>query len=719
MPTLWLIEDAHWIDDASARLLRALANRLVGPPLALVSTQRPGDGSTALDSGSSLILSPLDAEAGGQIARDVGVTDLMPGQVRALVDRTGGNPLFFAESLTALGEGVDLDSVPDTAEALIATRIDALRPADRLTLRHLAVLGTEFDVDLMRPVLARLGGQTRTDLSRLGAFIERRQGKVRFRQALFQETAYAGLPYRRRATAHGAVAELLEERSAAGPSDSLGALSLHFHRAARFDKSWRYSRLAADQAASRYAHTAAAALYAQAIEAAHRIDSVEQVDVARVALELGKHEWLAGRNERALAAVRRAQRGFRGHHAGMAEALFYEGHVLSDSGAYGLAYRRLRKGVGVSEEAGAGVPGIVVVRLLVGCGMAAHRLARHRQAIRWLERALAQAEADADMLGVGNTCDMLSVALYAIRDPRCHEYGERAVRIYEALGAQEFLGHALNNLGNAAYGFGRWREAARLYERARERLLATGAEASAATTANNIADIVTRQGDLERGARLYADALAIFVAARSPYEHFVRANLAALLARDGRIDEATELFSARMKVWLPSESRHTSPTSTSCGPTRCSRRPGSTTRPVGFQPPTGSPPTGPPVIGSRVCSHSLGAARPKPSSRSQLPLMPRENSRAPTTSCSSWTRCSCTTKRPGRVGMRRCRPPAIGSLQAARDPDRSPLAALPLADRSSDDIGGRPSGRVLLNYGASRGVIRQPLAAATRPQLPR
>ena len=69
------------------------------------------------------------------------------------MERAAGNPLFLRE-LASVGEkSEDSEDLPDTVEALVATRIDQLAPGDRALLRWASVLGESFSGSLIAEVL--------------------------------------------------------------------------------------------------------------------------------------------------------------------------------------------------------------------------------------------------------------------------------------------------------------------------------------------------------------------------------------------------------------------------------------------------------------------------------------------------------------------------------------------------------------------------------------
>ncbi len=152
-PTVLLLEDWHWSDEASRATLRQLAEIVPAFPLLLVVTSRP-DG--AMEWGSHehqtlMHLAPLNDAATAEIARAVlGAERMSPSLVAWLHDRTGGNPFFLEEVCEALredgsvavrdGEAVAADEsgavhVPETVQGVLRTRMDRLDAEARETLR--------------------------------------------------------------------------------------------------------------------------------------------------------------------------------------------------------------------------------------------------------------------------------------------------------------------------------------------------------------------------------------------------------------------------------------------------------------------------------------------------------------------------------------------------------------------------------------------------------
>ena len=143
-PTLLLLEDVHWADEATLDLVRYLGRRMDGQPVLVVATFRDDEvtgahplagvmGDLATAAGVSRMQLPLlTAAAVAELARASGV-DV---DVAALHRSTGGNPFFVTEVLAA-GAG----SMPATVRDAVRARAGRLTAAARRALDAAAVVG--------------------------------------------------------------------------------------------------------------------------------------------------------------------------------------------------------------------------------------------------------------------------------------------------------------------------------------------------------------------------------------------------------------------------------------------------------------------------------------------------------------------------------------------------------------------------------------------------
>ena len=266
-PLVLVLEDLHWADEALLAFVDYVAVNGVDLPLLLVGTARP----------SVFEQHPAFAASGGRVTR-IWLDRLTDAETRALVSslpemegragsavelvarRAEGNP-FFAEELARLladsgGEAAfDLAGLPQSVQAVIAARIDALSAAAKCTLADAAVIGLAF----WRGALDALGSGPSGFLDRGLLELESRQLISAVRQPLLEdemefafahwmvrEVAYGEVPRGVRAVKHAAFARWLQDkvggRARGDLSDVLGG---HFAAAAELARAAGDVQLAA------------------------------------------------------------------------------------------------------------------------------------------------------------------------------------------------------------------------------------------------------------------------------------------------------------------------------------------------------------------------------------------------------------------------------------------------------------------------------------------
>jgi class 3 adenylate cyclase/tetratricopeptide (TPR) repeat protein len=564
-PTLLMFDDAQWMDEASSELLHYLGGRLSQRPWLVCTMRRPVGGGFVADAGGrpapvTLRLGPLPAPDAETLVRAAsGERRLSSEATRAIAERAAGNPFFLEELAGTEGAA---DELPETVEALLATRIDRLAPGDRTALRWASVLGIAFSGQLVTDVLSDHRSAGLDFESRLQEFVEREPGApdhIRFRHALVRDVAYEGLSYRRRRELHGLAADAIERQHATDPNEAAELLSLHYHRARRWPETWRYSVAAGRRAEEKYANVETAQFLERALEAAKSWPDAPAAEVARVWELLGDVRMRIAAYEEAGAAYRQARTFWRGQPVQVARLMQQEALVPLRTGRYPQALRRLTQAIRVLE----GVEGPEAcaqrARLYGWYGSVNQNQWRPARAVEWCLRAIAEAErcppgvtlAEVALAQAYFTLDWGHLALgradEAVNSPR-------AVEIYERLGNLDRLGPSLNIMGARAYLTSRWGEACDLFDQARQTLLKLGDEMNASTAAVNLGIVLSDQGRLDeaephlRGAleRRRASGVAVWIGDGAN-------ELGRFAARTGRFDEARELLAEARKIFVAEE----------------------------------------------------------------------------------------------------------------------------------------------------------------------
>ena len=314
-PVVLVFEDLQWADKGSLLLLQHLIAAEQDMRVLIVATYRDNELSrthplvetlAALhrQSGVSRIeLTGLDdtgvlalmEAAAGQAMDDAGVI-----LAHAVHSETDGNPFFVSEVLRHLSEigAIYQDTagrwtaqgppeqiaLPESVRVVIGARVGRLGPAAEQVLSVAAVIGRDFDLE----VLARATGITEEELLdildaaaaiALVRELANAPGRYIFAHALIQHTLYEDLGPTRRARAHRQVAEALEELCGERPGARVGELARHWFSAMQpvdLTKAIDYSRQAANAALKSLAPDDALRYYSQALDLCARVGELDE-----------------------------------------------------------------------------------------------------------------------------------------------------------------------------------------------------------------------------------------------------------------------------------------------------------------------------------------------------------------------------------------------------------------------------------------------------------
>ena len=433
---LLVVEDLHWADAASVKLLRFLVERLHDRRFLLFVTYRTGHDVAELtitrDRQTVVRLQPLPA-ADGTTLLDALIQAAAPqvGEELRLriLDHAGGNPLFIEEMVRALTGGVLVQQrgqwvyrphktegdVPLTIHGLLLARIDRLPAGVRQALQEAAVLGPLFAEALLREVATdtasldeALGTLVDAELlveaspaasAAAPASAERR---FRFRHGLFHEAAYQNLLVSRRSELHTRVGRALERLCGPAPTrlEDLEALGHHFRLSTDKLCGARYLIAAGDGARAIYANADAIRHYQHALEIFAGAEGGEAQRLS-VSERLGDLLLPAGQRAEGLRHLSAAHSGYvsAGDRLAQARVLRKIGALHWDAGDRTEALRFFQEGLALTED----YPDRVErAHLYQEMGQLAFRSGDSDQALRWAQEALAHAERLARRAEVGD-----------------------------------------------------------------------------------------------------------------------------------------------------------------------------------------------------------------------------------------------------------------------------------------------------------------------------
>ncbi len=475
------VHDLHWAQDVLLEFLAWAARRLSDRPVLAIATGRPELDERAplwpppAQSATSLRLDPLRPEQTEQLVRSVLDAAGRPAP-SGLPLRVGGNPLYaveFAKMIAERGEEAAAGgALPETVQAMVAARLDALPREMRAVVQAASVAGSEFwpalVADLAGSDPAAVGNELRAlagrDVVREAASTLPGHPAYAFAHDLFREVAYARIPRVRRARLHLAAADWLareagdraEERADAIAGHLLQAVDLAraagepalADRAASSAVGWL---LSAARRAMRTDPDGALVLFERATELAdpHAIERIEALVGAGLAgRRSGRltHQQTLDRYQEALSAARQT-----GDPAAIGGALVRVGSQLGAIGETARSRDALNEAVGLLESTPSGRQLAAAYAYRAEDAMFA---GRSEQALLDAERALAVLD------GIAGGEDLLIMALHIRGDGRCSRGDrggladlERAVDLARRAGSMAELTTSLNYLADWGWAY--------------------------------------------------------------------------------------------------------------------------------------------------------------------------------------------------------------------------------------------------------------------------
>jgi len=293
-PTVLVVEDLHWVDAASAEVLRFLVRRIEAMPCVLLITYRTdeiGDQHSARPVlGDFAVLEHLQTVALGPLSVD-GVATMLershlePEKVHAV---TGGNPFFVTE----VAKEPDL-ALPSTVRDAVLARTTGIAPADFEVLQLAASAPDRLD-DRVLPALG-VDLPTLRRLHTTGLLLRNRGGLV-FRHELARLAVESTIPVGGLAQLHARLLQALERIEPRDPA----VLTHHAVAAADSARATRYAVEAAEEAARTGAHTEAVAFLQTAL--AH-LDGRRPRERAALLTQLANEQYMTSRLDLAIKSV--------------------------------------------------------------------------------------------------------------------------------------------------------------------------------------------------------------------------------------------------------------------------------------------------------------------------------------------------------------------------------------------------------------------------------
>lgn len=593
-PVVLVIEDSHWADDLSRDALRSLVNVIHEAPILLCVTARPrpeapldltvppseklAETPLHLD----LKLPPLSMEHSRALLGHLVDLDSMPDHlVDTILTRAEGNPFYIEEfvrmlvekEVLRLGDGqwqvastVEWQTleVSATLRGLMMARVDRLPENLRHVLRNAAVIGVQFDAELLGEVERRLHGTGNVmplleRLTDLGLLEERPLADKRvyaFRHVLTQETIYGSLLRSQRPTLHRTIAECIEYLYADDLRSQSEALALHYDRAYVRAKAMRYALLAGERARERFANREAIEYYSRALQLSQHLGGYGS-ERWQGAIGLGEVLQHVGEYDEAIACYQAALEEWESAAPeARAWTMLRLGQVWDKRGELEEAEGWLRQGLAQLSQAHAKLPELRA-QIYSELGWLGLRRGDVATARDWLGQGL-------DLVGTAGHLDVLASIFDRLGAVHYHrsEWQEAAKCFQRALEHRDHLGdivgyaRSLNNLAQTKWGSGDWEGALVDYKQAVDLYERIGQVEGLTQAYANLGGLYTDLGEWSKAEDSLELGLEMAQRIGQPYELAqAHVNLGRLCALQERWDDSSQHLNAAISIYTEAGGR--------------------------------------------------------------------------------------------------------------------------------------------------------------------
>jgi adenylate cyclase len=258
--TIFIAEDMHWIDSASEKVIAEFAETLSPTTSMLVVSFRPEyRGPLREMSEATIKLTPLDDSTTEALAAEIiGPHLALRDVAERIAQPSAGNPFFLEEIIRDLvgrgrllgnrGDyrltgGLDSIAVPATVQSVLAARIDRLAIPEKSLLNAAAVIGSTFDLEVLRALVPgaqpdRLRDLVSAELIDQIQFLP--EPRYAFRHPLVRTVAYESQLTATRVDGHRRLAAAIQARNPAAAEENSALIAHHLEAAGELEAAYTW-----------------------------------------------------------------------------------------------------------------------------------------------------------------------------------------------------------------------------------------------------------------------------------------------------------------------------------------------------------------------------------------------------------------------------------------------------------------------------------------------
>ena len=559
-PMAIILEDAHWMDSVSWEMALSVIRAMPDEPLLLVLALRPIPESQSDALGYNTLvalrnsrvlqleaMTPRETHALAAVQLGLKSDSISDEVTELLCEKAGGNPFFVEELVYALlDRGVLVadgghyiladsqawkESIPDTVEGIVLSRIDRLPLEEQVTLKVAAVIGRGFSYQTLRDVhpqqiledllQTQLSNMINQDLTLLES-LEPELSYI-FKHVITQQVAYDTLLFSQRRELHKRVAGWYEKYYRKNLAPYYSLLAYHWGQAEDIARERQYSWLAGIHAAAQFANTEAVVYFSHALALTSKDELMKRYELllAREALyniqgdrnnqaqDLAKLEELTG-----ILAVETQAKGRQtaldpsqaaGIKAEVAlrQADYYE--AISDFEASIAAAKSAIELAGEAEDIIREARGALHWgRILSLQGEANAAQAQFQRSLALSKKAKSRQLEAESVRSLGRVA-----AFYNGQYDAAKDYLKHALDICQEIGDRKGEGSSVGYLGVVSWSQGDYAEASNYYQQALNIFRQIGDRMSESIALTNLGGVCAEQGDYVRAIACFEEDLRI------------------------------------------------------------------------------------------------------------------------------------------------------------------------------------------------------------------
>ncbi len=536
-PLVVFLDDVQWMDKASAQILNYMTYKLGPSPVFFICAYRPEDMTddvsikfifqhmkNSCTNVTHIELSLLGEDSTKRLIKGVlQVEDVPETFVHMIHEKTSGNPLFVKECVKhMLEEGAldpetntypkrqDVIRVPNIIQTVIERRANRLNSKSKRILEVGSVIGDVMDFTLLSEVMDVNTFDLLDQIDILvaaGLWQESLDEEtIFFHHSLTRDTVYDGLRDIKKRLLHYKVATCIEKLHSRDTDKVSPLLAYHYKKGQKYEKAFKYYKMAGNNAKDVYAHEDAIEMFENALDMADMIESGREKtldikeELADIYLILGDYDKARGSFQSILENDTDKERALRMYRK-TSEAWLNQSH-------FNEALVSVNQGLSLLEDEDDF--DLTLCKLLSLKGWVYLRMDIKDQAPELFKRENDIALKINDERSIGRSYHDLGTLHYLEgKLDLASKYLQDAIEVWKRLGEDPRLTTSLNNIGLVKMYRGEWDQAERYFKENLENYKRIGDNLGIGISFNNLGDVYREKGEFEAALECFEKSKSI------------------------------------------------------------------------------------------------------------------------------------------------------------------------------------------------------------------